>query len=78
MEFGMIQLQVPQSEMIPINDPLLGMSYTMEIQLPDSLVTQYGTHIPYRPEMTGTAEIITDDMSVLERLLNPIKAVVKR
>ena len=29
MEFGMIQLQVPQSEMIPINDPLLGISYTI-------------------------------------------------
>ena len=29
-------------------------------------------------DMSGTAEIITEDMTVFDRLLNPIKAVVKR
>ena len=28
--------------------------------------------------MSGTAEIITEDLTVFDRLLNPIKAVVKR
>lgn len=78
MEFGMIQLQVPQSEMIPINDPLLGISYTMEIQLSDTLETRYGFSIPCRPGMIGVAEIITDDLSVLDRLLNPIRTVFRR
>lgn len=78
MEFGMVQLQVPQSEMIPINDSLLGMSYTMEIQLSDTLETQYGFNIPCRPGMIGVVEIITDDMSLLERMLYPIKAIVNR
>ena len=61
--------------MSPINDSLLGMSYTMEIQLSDTLETQYGFYIPCHPGMIGTAEIITDDLSVLDRLLNPIRAV---
>ena len=78
MEFGIIQLQVPQSEMIPVNDPLLGISYTMEIQLSDTLETRYGFNIPCRPEMIGVAEIITDDLSVLDRLLNPIRMVLRR
>ena len=78
MEFGFIQVSLSGISLLPYNDAALGNVYVLEVQLPDSLVTQYGTHIPYRPEMTGTAEIITDDMSVLERLMNPIKAVVKR
>lgn len=78
MEFGFIQVSLSSISLLPYNDAALGNVYVLEVQLPDSLVTQYGTHIPYRPEMTGTAEIITDDMSVLERLMNPIKAVVKR
>jgi hypothetical protein len=78
MEFGIVQLQVPQSEMIPITDPLLGMSYSMEILLLDTLETQYGFNIPCRPGMVGAAEIITDDLSVLDRLLNPIKTVLGR
>ena len=78
LEFGIIQLHVPQSEMIPITDPLLGMSYTMEIQLSDTLKTQYGYRIPCRPGMTGVAEVITDDLTVLDRMLNPIRMVLKR
>jgi len=78
MEYGMVQLQVPQSEMIPITNPLLGMSYSMEIPLLDTLETQYGFNIPCRPGMIGAAEIITDDLSVLDRLLNPIRTVLKR
>lgn len=78
MEFGFVQVRLTSMSMLPYNDAAMGNVYVLEVQLPDSLVTQYGTHIPYRPEMTGTAEIITDDMSVLERLLNPIKAVLKR
>ncbi|MBR5911496.1 MAG: HlyD family efflux transporter periplasmic adaptor subunit [Bacteroidales bacterium] len=78
MEFGFVQVTLSGISMLPYNDADLGNVYILEVQLPDSLVTQYGTHIPYRPEMTGTAEIITDDMSVLDRLINPIKAVVNR
>ena len=78
MEFGFVQVSLSGISLLPYNDAALGNVYVLEVQLPDSLVTQYGTHIPYRPEMTGTAEIITDDMSVFDRLINPIKAVVNR
>ncbi len=78
MEFGIIQVTLSSISMLPYHDEAKGNVYVLEVNLPDSLVTQYGTHIPYRPEMTGVAEIITDDMSVMDRLINPIKAVVKR
>ena len=78
MEFGFIQVTLSSISMLPYNDETKGNVYVLEVSLPDSLVTQYGTHIPYRPEMTGVAEVITDDLSVLDRLLNPIRTVLKR
>ena len=78
MEFGFIQVTLSSISMLPYNDETKGNVYVLEVSLPDSLVTQYGTHIPYRPEMTGVAEVITGDLSVLDRLLNPIRTVLKR
>ena len=78
MEFGFIQVTLSSISMLPFNDETRGNVYVLEVGLPDSLVTQYGTHIPYRPEMTGVAEIITDDLSVSDRLLNPIRTVLRR
>lgn len=78
MEFGFIQVNLAGISLVPYGDATLGNVYALEVELPDSLVTQYGTYIPYRPEMTGVAEIVTDDLSVLDRIINPIKAVLKR
>ena len=78
MEFGFVQVTLSSISMLPYSDPTMGNVYAMEVTLPDTLVTQYGIEIPYRPEMTGTAEIITEDLTVLNRLINPIKAVLKR
>lgn len=78
MEFGFIQVTLSSISMLPYNDETNGNVYVLDVSLPDSLVTQYGTHIPYRPEMTGVAEVITDDLSVLDRLLNPIRTVLRR
>jgi hypothetical protein len=39
---------------------------------------KYDKTLPFSQQMTGTAEIITDDLRLLERLLNPIRSVVKR
>ncbi len=78
MEFGFVQVTLSSISLLTYDDPTLGNVYALEVKLPDSLITQYGTTIPYRPEMTGIAEIITDDMTVMDRLINPIKAVLKR
>lgn len=78
MEFGFVQVGLSKMSLMPYEDASAGNIYVMEVELPDSLVTQYGKFIPYRPEMSGTAEIITEDMSVLVRLINPIRAVLRR
>lgn len=78
MEFGFVQVNLTSISLVPYGDAANGNIYIMDVEMPDSLVTKYGIPIPYRPEMSGTAEIITEDLTVFDRLLNPIKAVVKR
>ena len=41
-------------------------------------VTNYGKTLEFSQEMTGSAEIITEDLRLLDKFLNPIKAVIKK
>lgn len=46
--------------------------------MPDSLMTNYGKRLDFMQEMPGTAEIVTGDLSLLDRILAPIKSALKR
>jgi HlyD family secretion protein len=48
----------------------------VEISLPDNLITTYKKELPSLPNMQGQADIVTDDMSLLERLVLPMKRVL--
>ena len=52
--------------------------YSLEISLSDSLKTNYGISLEMKSELQGTAEIITDDIRLLQRILNPIKSLLKK
>ncbi|HAA22971.1 MAG TPA: hypothetical protein DCP28_30980 [Cytophagales bacterium] len=43
--------------------------YLVQIALPNGLMTHLGTTVEYRPNMPGTLEIVTKDMSLAERFL---------
>jgi HlyD family secretion protein len=51
--------------------------YTVEIDLPDGLITTYKKELPYLQNMIGRAEIVTEDISLLERFFLPLKKVLK-
>lgn len=53
-------------------------SYRVTIGLSNKLVTNYGTQLTFRPNMTGQAEIITDDLRLLERIFYNIRKAVDR
>lgn len=77
MEFGTVQAEVGQISAVPIQQD--GTLYTLvELLLPDSLVTNYGVTIPFSQEMQGEAEIITEELSVLDRIIKPIKSSLNR
>ena len=42
--------------------------YAVEVALHDGLVTTFGQHLAYQQEMQGQAEIVVEDLRVIERI----------
>lgn len=81
MEFGMLQGVVENISFVPIEATLAGETVRfnmVEISLPDSLKSTYDKMIPFTGELTGTAEIATKEMSLLEHLINPIRYLLNK
>ncbi|NLA25480.1 MAG: HlyD family efflux transporter periplasmic adaptor subunit [Bacteroidales bacterium] len=75
MEFGMIKAKIKNISLVPITTEQ-GIFYTAEIEFNDSILkTNYNKSIPFSQNMSGTAEIITDDIRLLERFLNPLRSI---
>ncbi len=72
MEYGMLVGKVKSISLVPSSQ-----SYLAEISLPQDLQTNYGTKLTFNQELQGNAEIITDQLRLIERLFNPIKALFK-
>lgn len=75
-EFGIVKGTVKNISLIPVVDGQNIKSYMVDIQLPNGLRTSYNKELPFLPEMEGQADIITEDISLLERLLMPIRKVI--
>jgi HlyD family secretion protein len=73
LEYGMIKGVVRNISLIPDNQ-----EYIVEVDLPDGLKTYYQIEIPFNQEMQGTAEILTDERRLLERIVSPIRAVISQ
>lgn len=77
MEYGMVKVQIQDMSLVPIS--VDGSNrYLLEVAFPRELVTTYGKKLEFTQEMTGTAEIITNDLRLLDRFLNPIRALFNR
>lgn len=50
-------------------------NYQIKIQLSNQLITTYHKKIKYTPEMIGSAEIVTKDLRLLERVFNSFRKV---
>ncbi len=53
-------------------------TYMVLVTFPDQLKTNYGTKLDFKAEAKGTAEIITNDRRLIERLFDNLKYVVKK
>lgn len=74
-EFGIIRGRVKNISMVPVKDAQGMDYYTVEIELPDGLKTSYNKELPYLPEMQAQADIITEDISLLERFFMPLRKI---
>ena len=73
IEFGMVKGTVKMISLVPIES-----NYIVEVEFNEGLTTNYGKELELSQEMTGIAEIITEDIRLLERVFNPLKAILKR
>jgi HlyD family secretion protein len=73
LEYGMVKGIVKSKSLVPSGD-----SYIMELSLPSGLTTLYGKKLDFTQNMQGTAEIITDDLRLLQKILNPFRYMISR
>lgn len=73
-EFGVIEGKLKTISLTPDKEGNL----LLDIELPNGLQTSYKKQINFQQEMTGTADIITEDLRLLERLLYQFRDVFRR
>jgi len=78
MEFGMVRGQIKNISLVPVTVGDNQKAYMLEVVFPDNLKTNYGKELTFSQEMTGSAEIITENLRLLDRFLKPIKTVIKK
>jgi multidrug resistance efflux pump len=73
IEYGQIEGIVRNISAIPHEN-----HYYVEVGFPDEMKTSYGIDIPFSQNMQGIAEIITEDIRLLTRVLLPVKYMLSK
>lgn len=73
-EFGVLQGVIKKISLIPDKEGL----YLIDVELPQKLITSYNKEIDFKQEMQGTAEIITEDLRLIQRFFYQFNKIVKR
>ncbi|HLN19603.1 MAG TPA: hypothetical protein VK213_00835 [Bacteroidales bacterium] len=73
LEYGMVRGVVRSKSLVPS-----GEEYIIEIDLPDGLKTLYGKNLEFSQNMLGIAEIITEDVRLLQKLINPFRHLISK
>jgi multidrug resistance efflux pump len=73
-EFGLINGKIKAISLTPDKDGNL----LIDVSLPNGLITSYDKKIIFQQEMSGSADIVTEDLTLLERLLYQFRNVFKR
>ncbi|MCX6220925.1 MAG: hypothetical protein NTZ69_08040 [Bacteroidia bacterium] len=66
MEYGVVKGVVGKISTVPNGD-----SYALEVNIPGQMVSTFGKKLEFQQELKGTAEIITVERSLLDRILHP-------
>ena len=73
-EFGVVEGKVRNISLVPVRVEDVS-HYVVEVTLPQGLRTTYGKELPFVSGMEGQADIVTENLSLLERFLLPVKKV---
>lgn len=72
MEFGLVRGKVKNVSLVPENN-----FFMVEVEFPDGLVTNYGNSLQMQNQLMGQVGIITEDLRLIQRFFNPLKALWK-
>ncbi|MFB9078356.1 HlyD family secretion protein [Flavobacterium procerum] len=73
-EFGVLKGKIKNISLIPDKDGNL----LLDVALPNGLQTSYHKQIVFQQEMKGRAEIITEDLRLIERILYQFKSIFEQ
>ncbi len=73
MEYGMVRGVIKSKSLVAADK-----FYSLEVDLPDGMVSSYNITLEFSQEMQGIAEIITEDIRLAERVLKPIKNILNK
>jgi HlyD family secretion protein len=73
LEYGMVRGKIKTKSLVPSGD-----AYVIEIELPDGLKTLYNRQLEFTQNMQGTAEIITEDMRLLQKIVDPFRYLLSK
>jgi len=73
LQYGMVKGYVTNISQVADDD-----YYKVDVDLPTGLRTYYDIDIPFSQNMQGQAEILTDKLRMLQRVLNPIKSAITK
>lgn len=71
MEHGTLKGTINAVSLVPVEE-----GYIVEIRLIEGMLSSYSEQLKLVQEMDGTADIITGEMRMIYRLINPLKALV--
>jgi multidrug resistance efflux pump len=71
LEYGMVQGIIRSKSKVSSDD-----AYMIDIELPNGLTTLYGKKLEFTQNMQGTAEVITNDRSLLEKMVSPFRHLI--
>lgn len=73
LEYGMLKGKIKTKSLVPAGD-----TYVIEIDLPSGLTTLYNRKLDFNQNMQGTAEIITENIRLLQKIVNPFRYLVSK
>lgn len=69
-EYGFVNGSISSLASLPNGD-----IYQVQVALDNGLITSYNSQLEYSPEMMATAEVITEDLRLIERLFNSLRSI---
>ncbi|WP_264526029.1 MULTISPECIES: HlyD family secretion protein [unclassified Flavobacterium] len=73
-EFGVLKGKIRNISLVPDKDGNL----LLDVALPNGLETSYKKQIVFQQEMKGSAEIVTEDLRLIERILYQFKSMFEQ